>query len=148
MNEKSLPRSSMDTRNQVSQALNVPDVQVELSNSAALRAFHGLSRHAQAMLMAIIRWVSCEEHVSDNSPILRAAADEAGVPEWSARRGVNELISSGLLRRTKQSAMVLHPMFSVIGHQLRRAVNSSSGNSSCIVFEIASGGRRMPTTKR
>ncbi|MEP1354524.1 MAG: hypothetical protein ABJX32_16785 [Tateyamaria sp.] len=137
MNEKSLPRSSIDTRNQVSQALTVPDVQVELSNSAALRAFHGLSRHAQAMLMAMIRWVSREEHVSDNSPILRAAADEAGVPEWSAVEGVQELIECRLLRRSNDGVFVLHPMFSVLGHRLRRAGQAKANGTSGEVVQFA-----------
>ncbi len=139
MNDKSLTRSSMETRHQVSQALTVPDVQVELSNSAALRAFHGLSRHGQAMLIAMIRWVSREEHIDDDSPVLRAAADEAGLSEWSAREGANELISSGLLRRTKQGAMVLHPMFSVIGHRLRRTAQAVVNKGELIQYEHLRG---------
>ena len=121
-----------------SKTLSVPDVQVELSNSAALRAFHGLSRHGQAMLMAMIRWVSRGDHVSDNSPILRTAAEDAGVPEWSARQGVNELIDCGLLGRTQEGVVVLHPMFSVIGHRLRRAgrmtKSSVGGDDNVVLF--------------
>ena len=116
-------KASIDRRQRgakVLHSLDVPDVQVELANPAALRAFHKLSRHGQAMLMAMIRWVSQETHLDDDKPVLGAAAEEAGLPEWSAREGVNELIESGLLKRTKDGTMVLHPLFSAIGHRLRR----------------------------
>ena len=108
-------------RDNVVRSLHVPDTQVELSNPAALRAFRNLSTDGQAMLMAMIRWAALPEHADTDRPVLGAAADDAGLFRWTARAGADELIDTGLLRRTRDGTLVLHPMFSVIGHQLRRA---------------------------
>lgn len=120
-------------------SLHVPDTQVELSNPAALRAFRNLSPDGQAMLMAMIRWAALPEHLDTDQPVLGAAADDAGLMRWTARTGVCELIDSGLLRRTREGTMVLHPMFSVIGHRLRRQSQPTEIKGDVVAFRYAAG---------
>lgn len=115
--------------------LTVPNTQLELSYPAALRAFQALSPFGQAMLMAMIRWVSM---CGDSGPTLGDAALDAGLIDHEGRIGVHELIDCGLLRRTADGTMVLHPLFSVIGHRLRReAAHMPSGPvGSCEVATL------------
>lgn len=96
---------------------HTPDALIQLSDTAAIRAFEQLGAHGLGVMMAMMRFVA----INDTTvACIGDAARAVGLTRAQTLRGIDELSGCGVLVMGTSGDWVLHRVFASVGHDWRR----------------------------